>query len=81
MVPNGALGGEAVLASMERGINVISVQNESALNVFNSHINYSNFIEVKNYYEAAGLLLALREGINHKSIQRPLTPFIKSRIN
>ena len=80
VVPNGALGGEAVMASMERGVNIISVKNKSALNVFNNYLNYPNFTEVNNYFEAAGLLLSIREGINPKSIQRPIIPFIKSKI-
>ena len=29
-------------------------------------------ITVENYLEAAGLLIAIREGINYKSIKRPL---------
>ena len=81
VVPKGALGGEAVLASMERGINVISVQNKCTLDVDNKYLQYPNLIEVKNYFEAAGLLLSFREGINHKSIVRPIAPFIKSQIN
>ena len=81
IVPHGALGGEAVLASMERGVNIIAVRNSSALNVFNSHFNYPYLTEVNNYFEAAGLLLSLREGINPKSIRRPIVPFFKSKIN
>ena len=80
IVPNGALGGEAVLASMERGVNVISVKNSSALNVCSKYFNYPNLIEVENYFEAAGLILSIREGINPKSIRRPILPFIKSKI-
>ena len=81
VVPNGALGGEAVLASMERGVNIISVRNSSALNICNTHFNYPNLTEVNNYFEAAGLILSLREGINPKSIRRPLIPFLKSKID
>ena len=72
VVPAGALGGEAVLAGIERGLNIISVKNENILNVNNQNLNYPKLIEVNNYFEAAGLILSIRKGINHKSIQRPL---------
>ena len=72
VVPSGALGGEGVLAGMERGLNIIAVKNENILNLDNQSFNYPKLIEVKNYFEAAGLILAIRNGINPKSIQRPL---------
>ena len=72
VVPSGALGGEGVLAGIERGLNIISVKNENILNIDNHNFNYPKLIEVNNYCEAAGLILAIREGINLKSIQRPL---------
>ena len=72
IVPDGALGGEAVLACMERDLNIIAVRNEGALNVSCKWFDYQRFFKVENYFEAAGLLIAFREGINYKSIQRPL---------
>ena len=75
VVPGGALGGEAVLACIERGIPVIAVENRSILNVDSQKLDYSNVINVKNYYEAAGILLSLREGIALKSLQRPIRSF------
>ena len=72
VVPNGALGGEAVLACVERGLNIISVKNQNALKVTNQFLNYPNLIEVNNYAEAAGIILSIKKGINLKSIQRPL---------
>ena len=72
VVPSGALGGEAVLAGIERGLNIIAVKNENVLNLDNQNLNYPKLIEVDNYFEAAGLILCMREGINPKSIRRPL---------
>ena len=72
VVPKGALGGEAVLACIERDLNIISVINENLLNIDNHNLNYPKLIEVENYFEAAGLILALRKGINPSSIRRPL---------
>ncbi len=82
VVPSGALGGEAVFASLERSTPVIAVTNPSVLKV-NSNIlrlkdsvinrNASSFIEASNYIEAAGLITLLREGIALESLQRPLS--------
>ena len=72
VVPNGALGGESVLACVERGLNIISVKNQHTLTVTNQFLNYPNFIEVNNYLEAAGIILSIKKGINLSSIKRPL---------
>ena len=72
VVPSGALGGEGVLACMERDVNIISVNNKNILNLDNHYFNYPKLIEVDNFFEAAGLILSLREGITPRSIQRPL---------
>ena len=81
VVPEGALGGEAVLACIERGVKIISVENKSILKVNNTKLNYENVIEVNNYFEAAGVLLSAREGLNYKSIKRPLNSFKDSQVN
>ena len=72
VVPSGALGGEAVLACAERGLNIISVKNQNTLKVTNQFLNYPNLIEVNNYAEAAGIILSIKKGINLRSIKRPL---------
>ena len=72
VVPNGALGGDAVLACMERNINIISVKNKGVLDVSKKWFEYENFFLVENYLEAAGFLLSMREGLNYKSVHRPL---------
>ena len=72
VVPDGALGGEAVLACIEKGLNIICVKNQNILNVSYKLLNYPNFIKVNNYLEAAGTILSFKKGINLKSIRRPL---------
>ena len=72
VVPNGALGGEAVLAGIEKGLNIISVKNQNILSVTNEFYDYPNLYEVNNYLEAAGIILAIKRGINLNSIKRPL---------
>ena len=38
----------------------------------NEFYNYPNFFEVDNYLEAAGIILAIKKGINLDSVKRPL---------
>ena len=73
VVPEGALGGEAVLACVERGIPVISVANPSLLTVTSEVLGLSSgVLQASSYCEAAGLLVALREGISPAALGRPL---------
>ena len=75
VVPEGALGGEAVLACVERGIPVISVANPSLLSVTSDVLGLtSGVFQASSYAEAAGLLVALREGISPSALGRPLPP-------
>jgi hypothetical protein len=75
VVPEGALGGEAVLACVERGIPVISVANPSLLTVTSEVLGLSSgVLQASSYCEAAGLLVALREGISPAALGRPLPP-------
>ena len=72
-MPEGALGGEAVLACVERGIPVISVANPSLLSVTPKVLGLSSGVfQASSYAEAAGLLVALREGISPAALGRPL---------
>lgn len=72
VAPAGALGGEAVLACAERGVPVIAVKgNPSVLQVDGAALGLE-VIEAATYAEAAGLVLALREGIDPASLRRPL---------
>ena len=38
----------------------------------NQFYGYPNLIEVDNYLEAAGIILAIKKGINLDSVKRPL---------
>nr|AUG32134.1 hypothetical protein PLO_127 [Paulinella longichromatophora] len=72
VVPSGALGNEAVLTSIEKGVPVITIENNSSLLQVNADkLGISN-ISVKSYAEAAGLILALRAGIAFESLSRPI---------
>ncbi len=63
VAPVSALGGEAVLASVERGVPLITVRaNTSRMRVTGTAL-VGPVIEASSYAEAAGLVLALREGL------------------
>jgi len=71
VAPAGALGGAAVLACAERGVPVIAVANPCVLQVTAEALGLK-VLPAASYAEAAGLLLALREGIAPAALQRPL---------
>ncbi|MBM5802558.1 MAG: DUF3326 domain-containing protein [Cyanobacteria bacterium K_DeepCast_35m_m2_155] len=71
VAPAGALGGAAVLACAERGIPVIAVDNPCLLHV-NAEALDLQVLPAASYSEAAGLVLALREGIAPAALHRPL---------
>jgi hypothetical protein len=73
IAPAAALGGSAVLACAERGIPVIAVDNPCLLNVTAEALGLE-VLPAASYSEAAGLVLALREGIAPVALQRPLLP-------
>ena len=63
VAPAGALGGEAVLACAERGVPLIAVTgNPCVLQVDGAALGLP-VVEASSYAEAAGLVLALREGL------------------
>ena len=73
VAPAGALGGGAVLACAERGVPLIAVANPCLLDVTAGALGLPA-LAASSYGEAAGLLLALREGISPAALTRPLVP-------
>ena len=74
VAPNGALGGEAVLACLENKIPLIAVENSSTTQITTQHLKIEknvNIYTANSYAEAAGVVLALREGLNPDSLCRP----------
>jgi hypothetical protein len=59
------LGGVSVLSAIERNIPVIAVrENQTVMNVSTSAFEHTEqIIQVTSYYEAAGVLQALRLGL------------------
>ena len=75
VVPEGALGGEAVLACVEHNLPVVCVANPSVLSVSADALGLGQgVLYASSYTEAAGLVLALREGLSPASLGRPLPP-------
>ena len=75
VAPEGALGGEAVLACLERGVPLITVANPSLLAVSAEALGLDHDVQrASSYAEAAGFVMALREGVAAASLQRPLPP-------
>ena len=78
LAPAGALGGAAVLACVERGVPLIAVHNPCLLRVTAEALGLGSpaapVLQAGSYAEAAGLLLALREGISPAALRRPLPP-------
>ena len=73
VVPEGSLGGEAALACLERKVPVICVTNPSLLQVTSTVLGLgSEVLKASSYAEAAGMVLALREGVSLSALMRPL---------
>jgi hypothetical protein len=64
-----------VLACADQGIPLIAVHNPSVLNVSAEALGLP-VLRAGSYAEAAGLLVALREGISPAALTRPLPPLV-----
>ena len=76
VIPDGCIG-LPVLAALEQGITVIAVRENR--NLMRNDITALPWQEgqlyrVENYWEAAGVLSALKAGINPGSVRRPIPP-------
>ena len=73
VMPAQCLGGIPALAADYSDIPLIAVdENKTILGVTNKKMRMANVIEVGSYLEAAGAILALREGISLESLRRPI---------
>jgi hypothetical protein len=74
VAPADALGGEAVLACAERGVPLIAVAGNPCLLAVDGAVLGLRTLPVAGYAEAAGVVLALREGLDPRTLTRPLAP-------
>jgi hypothetical protein len=72
VAPAGALGGEAVLACAERRTPLIAVGGNPCLLTVTGEALGLPVLQANTYAEAAGLVLALREGLAPEALRRPL---------
>lgn len=71
--PASSLGGIPAIYANKHGIPIVAVhENGTILEVPGEKLGLNNVIEVGNYVEAAGALLALKKGIALQSVRRPL---------
>lgn len=71
--PASALGGVPVLYAQKYNIPIIAVQeNETLLDITQEKVQLKNVREVRSYAEAAGVIMAMKQGINLESLSRPL---------
>ncbi len=73
VMPASCLGGIPALAAEYNEIPLIAVEeNRTLLAVTNEQMGMRNVIQVRSYLEAAGVILALRQGISLESLRRPI---------
>lgn len=76
VAPASCLGGAPMIYSQKYGIPIIAVQeNKTILEVTQEKLDLKNVIEVRNYTEAAGVVMALKRGLSLQSVARPLKTF------
>jgi hypothetical protein len=73
LMPANALGGVPALCCEKYGKPLIAVEeNKTVLNMTAKRLGMKNVIHVKNYLEAAGLIASMKEGIDYRTITRPV---------
>jgi len=73
LYPYNSLGGIPALSAEKNNIPIIAVEeNKTILNVTSDKLGLKNVISVKNYLEAAGVIAAMKEGIDYNTIKRPI---------
>lgn len=81
VIPEGCLG-IPTLAALEQGIIVVAVQeNRNTMKNDLSSLPWApgQFHQVRNYWEAVGVIAALRAGMDPASVRRPLEDTVVSR--
>ena len=82
VIPDGCVG-LPTLAAVEQGIPVIAVRNNTNLmrnDLRDLPFRDGQLIYAENYYEAAGILAALRNGVSPSTLARPMAPIRIERV-
>jgi len=73
VTPSTAPGGIQAAYAHKHGLPIVAVrENRTIMGVPAAKMGFDNVIEVENYCEAAGVLLALRKGIHLGGVRRPI---------
>jgi hypothetical protein len=73
VTPATALGGIPAIYAHKHGLPIVAVrENGTIMGVPAAKMGFDNVVEVDNYCEAAGVLLALRKGIHLGGVRRPI---------
>jgi hypothetical protein len=73
VTPATALGGIPAIYAHKHGLPIVAVrENRTIMGVPAAKMGFDNVVEVDNYCEAAGVLLALRKGIHLGGVRRPI---------
>ncbi len=79
VLPASCMGGIPALAADKYEIPIIAVaENRTVLDVTAKKLGLRNVISVKNYLEAAGVIAAMKEGIDPDAAKRPVRKIRKS---
>jgi hypothetical protein len=83
VIPGGCLG-LPTLAALRQGIPVIAVRENA--NLMQNDLSVlpwpeGQYFEVDNYLEAAGLMAAMRAGVDPATVRRPLAPTIVEKVS
>jgi hypothetical protein len=82
VIPDGCVG-LPTLAAVEQGIPVIAVRNNTNLmrnDLRDLPFRDGQLIYAENYYEAAGILAAMRNGVSPSTLARPMAPIRIERV-
>jgi len=82
VIPDGCVG-LPTLAAVEQGIPVIAVRNNTNLmrnDLRDLPLRDGQLLYAENYYEAAGMLAALRNGVAASTLARPMMPMRIERL-
>ena len=83
VIPVGCLG-VPTLAALQQGIPVIAVrENKNLMRNDLAALSWADgqYFEVENYLEAAGLMCAMRAGIDPATVRRPLASTVVEQVS
>jgi hypothetical protein len=82
ILPFTCMGGVPALAAQKWGIPLVAVkENMTVMKVTPDKLGMNNVIVTENYWEAAGVLAAMKEGIDPRELRRPVSKLTIKRVS